>query len=513
MFGRVVAGLVVGMVFWGCQRAKAPAWGAESGYPDNVAEILVRRCAGCHGGSASTPSSGHGHNIPGGTLSPSAGTSVNFSRWDSLFYGYRGEVAMVVPGFPEWSHLLWQVNRYPEIAPTAEPIMPPPFPDSSNLLTEGEVGLLKAWIAAGAPSKDGRRPYAEMTTTSHRKVFICNAGSDLIAVFDADTYRLIAYIPVGIYPGLIESPHYIQLSPDQRYLYVTLIAGSAVEKYRTDNYEKVGRVEVGAEPAHIEFSANGRYAVITHFTDNAPIKLTLIDAEAMVVLDELRDPSGLVIARPHGLWITPDFRYAYVTANAGNYLTKVEIDPDQRRFVDFTQIPLAPELTPQTTSRWGPYQIIAPAESPYYFVSNDASNEVRVFDKSTDTLVKVLPVAPAPKLMAYHDGLVYVACLKAEAPLLQGDKRGAVAVIDAQRLVVLTHVYNTGHLPRGIGVDPRRRKLWLSFENIAGADPPHHYIGGLAGAPAKTYILSLPTFQTEAVREMAFVGYGLAVSP
>jgi hypothetical protein len=104
---------------------------------------------------------------------------------------------MVVPGHPEWSHLLWQVNRYPEIAPTAEPIMPPPHPDSSNLLTEAEVRQLKAWIAAGAPSKDGRRPYAEMTTTPHRKAFACNAGSDLIAVFDADTYRLMAYIPVA----------------------------------------------------------------------------------------------------------------------------------------------------------------------------------------------------------------------------------------------------------------------------------------------------------------------------
>ncbi len=509
---RVGVGLVVGVIFWGCRRAEAPVWGTESGYPDSVAAILVRRCAGCHSGGSSTPSSDHGHNSSGAP-SPLTGTGINLTRWDSLFYGYRGEVAMVVPGYPEWSHLLWQVNRYPEIAPTAEPIMPPPYPDGSNLLTEAEVRQLKAWIAAGAPSKDGRRPYAEMTTTPHRKAFVCNAGSDLIAVFDADTYRLIAYIPVGVAPGLIESPHYIQLSPDQRYLYVTLIAGSAIEKYRTDTYEKVGRIEVGDEPAHIEFSADGRHAVITHFTDIAPVKLTLIDTEALVVLDELRDPSGLVIARPHGLWVTPDFRYAYVTANAGNYLTKVEISPDRRNFIDFTQIPLAQGLTPQITNQWGPYQIIAPAESPYYFVSCDASNEVRIFDKATDTLVKVLPVAAAPKLMAYHEGLLYVACLKADAPFLQGDKRGAVAVIDARRLAVLTHIYNTGHLPRGIGVDPVRRKLWLSFENIAGADPPHHYVGGLAGAPAKAYILSLPTFQTEAVREMALVGYGLALSP
>lgn len=512
MFVRVVVGL--GVVLWGCRRVEAPNWAEGSGYPDSVAAILVRRCAGCHGAGRASGVSEHGHGNDSPLPAPLTGTKINLTRWDSLFYGYRGQVPMVVPGFPEWSHLLWQVNRFPEIAPTAEPIMPPPHPDSSNLLTREEILRLKAWIAAGAPNKEGRRrPYAEMTSTPHRKVFVCNSGSDLIAVFDADSYRLIAYIPVGVAPAVIESPHYVQISPDQRYLYVTLIAGSAVEKYRTDTYEKVGRVEVGPEPAHIEFSADGRYAVITHFTDLAPVKLTLIDAEAMVVLDELRDPSGLIIARPHGLWVTPDFRYAYVTANSGNYLTKVEISPDRRRFVDFTQIPLAPGLTPQITNRWGPYQILAPAESPYYFVSCDASHEVRVFSKNADTLVGVLPVASAPKLMAYEGGLLYVACLKADAPALQGDKRGAIAVIDAQQLRVLTHIYNTGHLPRGIGVDPIKRKLWLSFENTAGADPPHHYVGGLAGAPAKTYVLSIPTFQTEAIREMALVGYGLVISP
>ncbi len=511
MFGRVV--LVLGVGLWGCQRVERPNWSEASSYPDSIAAILVRRCAGCHGGSPTLPPSDHGHSS-GSPLAPSqAYAALNLARWDSLFYGYRGEAAMIVPGFPEWSHLLWQVNRFSEIAPTSEPLMPPPHPDSSNLLTWEEVLRLKAWIEAGAPNKNGRRPYAEMTASPHRKVFVCNSGSDLIAVFDADSYRLIAYIPVGIDPGLIESPHYIQLSPDQRYLYVTLIAGSAIEKYRTDTYEKVGRLEVGAEPAHIEFSSDGRYAVITHFTDVAPVKLTLIDAESMTILDELRDPSALIIARPHGLWVTPDFRYAYVTANAGNYITKVEIRSDRRQFVDFTQIPLENGAIPRVTNLWGPYQIIAPEGSPYYFVSCDASHEVRVFDRRADTLVKVLPVASAPKLMTYHEGLLYVACLKAEAPALQEEKRGAIGVIDVQRLRVLTHIYNTGHLPRGIGVDPVRRKLWLSFENIAGIDPPHHYVGGIPGAPAKAYVLSLPTFQIEAVREMALVGYGLAVSP
>ncbi|MCS6895446.1 MAG: hypothetical protein NZZ60_04775 [Bacteroidia bacterium] len=443
----------------------------------------------------------------------SASSELDFTSWDSLFYGPSREIPLVVPYDTQWSHLLWKVNPDSTWGPISTPTCPPPTSDRKNLLSGEELEVLRSWIARGAPAADGRLPWGETLTRSRRKSFVCASGSDVVAVFDLDSYHLLRQIPVGIRPGQIESPHYIQISPDRKFFYVTLIAGAAVEKYRTDNYEKVGRVEVGPDPAHIEFSADGKYAIITHFTDVAPTKLTLLDAENMRVLDTLHDPFAQILARPHGLWITPDFRYAYVTANAGNYITKVEISPDRQRFIDFHQIPLVPGTLPQIDQRWGPYQILAEPSGRYYFVSCDASNEVRVFLRTNDSLVAVLPTAAAPKLMTYQDGLLFVACLKAQAPLLQGDKLGAVAVIDAERLRVLTHIYGAGHLPRGIGTDPIRKKLFISYENTAGTDPPHHYLGGIAGAPAKFYILSIPSFRTEAVREFALVGYGMSVSP
>lgn len=506
---RIPLGLIL---LVGCRRTDELPLKRESQYPEPVARILVQRCGGCHGASQSAPNIMSDH-MPHTAPTATPPLTLNLSRWDSLFYGPAREVPVVIPYDVEWSHILWKVNRHPEWGPTSEPLCPPPAPDSSNLLTREELETLRAWIAQGAPNAEGRLPWAERLRTHRRKAFVCASGSDVVAVFDLDTYHLLRQIPVGVRPGQIESPHYIQLSPDKQYFYVTLIAGAAVEKYRTDTYEKVGRVEVGAAPAHIEFSADGKYAVITHFTDVAPVKLTLIDAERMVVLDELKDPAGQIIVRPHGLWVTPDFRYAYVTANAGNYNTKVEISPDRQKFVDFEQIPLSPSMLPQTDARWGPYQIIAEPSGQYYFVSCEFSNEVRVFRQRDDSLVAVIPTAAAPKLMAYHDGMLYVSCLKARAPTLQGDKMGAIAVIDAVGLRLLTHVYGTGHLPRGIAVDPVQRRLLVSFENLAGTDPPHHYVGGLTGAPAKLYVLRIPTFQVDAIREFALVGYGLAVSP
>lgn len=490
----------------GCRALDPPNLSEGSGFPPNVASILLPKCGGCHG----TLSQGLTHSGHSPAVSYQAFT---LTRWESLFYGPSQEVPLIVPAHPFWSRLLWRVNRYPELGPTAESLCPPPTADSANLLTRDEVEKLWQWIAEGAPHAAGHRPWQERKQTHHRKAFICASGSDLIAVYDLDSYHLIDFIVVGVRDGQIESPHYIQLSPDKKYLYVTLIAGSAVEKYRTDTHEKVGRVEVGAEPAHIELSEDGRRAVITHFTDAAPIKLTLIDAERMEVLDVIQDAQGEIIARPHGLWVTSDFRYAYVTANAGNYITKVEISLDRRRFVGFEQIPLAPGLIPRVDPQWGPYQILAEPSGQYYFVSCDASNEVRVFRQRSDSFVMAIPTARAPKLMTYHNGLVYVACLKARAAGLQGDRLGAIAVIQVEPLQLLTHIYGTGHLPRGIGVDPLQNHLLLSFENVAGTDPPHHYVEGLPGAPAKLYVLRIPTFQTLAVREFALVGYGLAVSP
>lgn len=503
--------LVVGLLVIGCRREAAPPVASASGYPEPVARILVQRCAGCHNSASTATGGAHSHGRLLGNPAPS--TRLNLARWDSLFYGYQGEVAPVVPFSPEWSHLLWQVNPDPTRGPVASPLMPPPLPDSSNLLTPAEIDLLRTWIAQGAPNAQGELPWSSRRTTGRRKAFVCAAGSDIVAVLDLDTYQIMHYIPVGIYPTVTESPHYIQVSPDGRYFYVTLIAGAAVEKYRTDTYEKVGRVEVGPDPAHIELSQDGHLAVVTHFTTTSPVKLTLLNAERMQVLDELRDPAGQIIARPHGLWLTQDFHYAYVTANAGNYITRVQIDPASGRFVDFTQLPLQPGDIPQPDTRWGPYQILAEPTGSYYFVSCDAANQVRVYRQSDDRLVAVIPTAAAPKLMAYHDGLVYVACLKASAPALQGDKLGAIAVIEAQTPRLLTHLYGLGHLPRGIGVDPEKRSLVVSFENVAGTDPPHHPQAGLSGAPGKVYFVQIPYFQTQAVREIPLNGYGLALVP
>ncbi|MDW8235660.1 MAG: hypothetical protein RMK98_03430 [Bacteroidia bacterium] len=487
-----------------CKRYSPPLE-AVSQYPTAVGQILLMRCAGCHKGYLATDN----HSTSPQSLSSTHALSL--THWDSLFYSPSRETPLIVPYAPMHSTLLWHINSDTTWGPVATPLMPPPLPDSANLLTTAEKNILRAWIAEGAPNAQGKKPWSENEQAPHRKVFVCASGADLIAVYHADNYHLLRYIPVGVSPNRIESPHFIQFSPDHKYFYVTLIAGEAIEKYRTTDYQRVGRLSVGPEPAHIELTPDGRYGVITHFTDTHPVKLTLIDAENMTVLDVLRDPLGEIIARPHGLWIDLAGDFAYVTANAGNYITKVSIDKTQKRFRDFIQIPLVSGEIPRPDSRFGPYQIIGDGQGRYY-VSCENSHEVRVFDASTDSFIAAVAVATAPKLMAYHNGFLYVACLKAEAPALQGQRMGAIAVMQTMPLRLLTHLYGLGHLPRGIGVDTRKQQLFISYENLTGADPPHH-ANSNSTSPGKLYVLSLHSFCPQAIREFAPGGYGLGLVP
>lgn len=498
---RMVFVSVVGLLIISCQRNPF-SYPRETNFPAEVERILVVRCAGCHQGNQNDPSTLHGHeptDLP---------VTLDLRTWEGLF-SYQGPAASVIPYEPLWSTLLWHVNADPSRGPQAFPLMPPTGVHA--LLSEKEYEILKNWIATGALSKNGTPPYAESFTRRRGKVFVCASGSDKIAVFDTKTQRLMYLIEVGIDPAKVESPHYIQFSPDKKFLYVTLIGGKAVEKYTTDTYQKVGRVAVASDPAHIELRADGKRAVVTHFSDTEPVKLTLLDTETMQVLDELRDAAGIVVSRPHGLALTEDFRYAYVTANAGNYLTKVEISSAGDQFISFTQIPLALGETPQPSNAWGPYQILFLPEG-LYAVSCDTKNEVILFDRQ-DRRVATIPTPKAPKLMAYAQGLLWVSCLKESAPQFQGDKLGAIAVIDVTSKRIKTVIYDVGHLPRGIAIDTLEGRVWVSLENLGGVDPPHHYTEGIAASMGKVTTINYNSLSKELTQQVPLAAYGVGIIP
>lgn len=473
----------------------------KSGYPSDVAAIVNTNCAlsGCHLGAT----------LEGG---------LDLESWSKVMEG-SDFGAVIVPFSPNWSHFFQHLNSFEELGVMATPAMPP----TGDRLTQVQVQTIKDWIDNGAPHKDGTYRWAAEETQNGGKVFSLCAGSDLVAVTDLKSNLLMRFIEIGQQPDKLEAPHFIVMSPDQQFLYITFIESGGtgmgnsaiVEKYTTDTYERVGTVNVASNPALIQLNLIGTRAIISHFNDGDGTKLTLLDTENMVVLDEAAGSSDL-LSRPHGLSATLDFETLYVAPAGGNYFAQWEIKNDQ--FVSQEKYVLDPsEGAPLASSKYAPYHCILLEADSLLFISNNKTNDVRVFHTRDHSLVKVIPVGAFPRLMTYDEvsKRIFVACANEENTAVQGSIKGCVSAIDVATLTEVKRIFGLGQRPHGVGIAPGRRQLYVTSENVGGEDPPHHVIDGISGPPGKYYIVDLTTLEviTDSETEIGVFPNALVVSP
>ncbi|MEA5009041.1 YncE family protein [Clostridium tyrobutyricum] len=145
--------------------------------------------------------------------------------------------------------------------------------------------------------------------------YTANEGGS-VSKIDAQTNKVVRTFMVD------GTAHNVQISPDGKILGVTVAA--AMEKtseddmsmnmngyawfYDTETDELISKVMVGEHPAHIVFTPNGKYAVVTNNKDN---NLSIIDMNTYKVIKQVSTGNG-----PHGFRISKDGKYAYV-ANIG----------------------------------------------------------------------------------------------------------------------------------------------------------------------------------------------------
>lgn len=453
-----------------------------SHFPPKVDAILRTSCSaesGCHNG-----------------LDPEA---LNLTTWNQAFIGSKTTPSPIIPYNHNWSHLFQHINTFSElgISVVASELMPP-APRAP--LNKEEVSIIKDWILTGAKSAEGEYYWSKQETSIHNKAFVLCSASDLVAVTDMVSNRIMRYISVGVKDEVSESPHYILLSPDKQYFYVTLINGSLIEKYRTDNYQKVGSITVASSPSLLKLSQDGKRLLVSHWHDISSIaNLSLINTETMTLLDKIQDD----IPYAHGLTTSADFQTIYMTANLGNYYVKYQLSPDLNTFIDQTKIPIeASDPIPGGSQKYNPYQCVLSPDESKLFVSCSKSDEVRVFNTTTNAMITKIATDSFPRLMSYDPvtNRLFVACAKAKNTVAQGSMRGCVSVIDAQNLTFIQNIYGLGHRPHGIMVAPQKRLLYVSSENTGGFDPPHHPTQGTSYPPGKYNVVDLNTL--EVIREM-----------
>lgn len=451
-------------LFVSCTTEKTPE--PSTGYPEKVESIITTQCSttGCHTRQAKEASGG-----------------LSMETWDELFEGANGG-AVVIPYRPDQSWVVYytntDTNRGPVLTPTMPYLKPP--------LSDEDWQTLHDWIASGAPDRNGTVAFSGQP--DRKKFYVANQGCDLVSVFDADTKLCMRYVDVGQDPGPGNVPHQLKVSPDGKYWYVVFVNGTVIQKFSTADDSYVGAIDIGTGSWNtLAITGDGTKGFAVDWSDVG--KVAYVDLENMQFI---RYYNGL--AFPHGSWVNKAGTTLYVSSQSGNYIYKFDVtNPD---FPEVEQIVLKPGQSPNNIAgTLDPHEVILSPDESKYFVSCQASNEVRVFDAATDTLIKVIPTNQYPLEFAISTAknLLFVTC--EYEPCDQDKCQGAVDIIDLNTLEVVKMLQDGLYEPHGIGVMDDEGYVVVASRNVDVNGPAPHHTSDCGGRNGYIKLIDLNTLE------------------
>ncbi len=450
-------------------------------FPAGVNEIFSTKCAtsGCHN-----------------SKSYQGAADLDLSSYASLFRGSNNG-SPVIPYRSDFSSLCYFINTYSEFGPSNNPTMPL----YANPLSKTEVKTIKDWIDNGAPDINGNVMWSD--NANRKKYYVLNQGCDVVTVFDATTQLPMRYINVGNIPNIAESPHMIKVSPDGQYWYVIFVANNVLQKYKTSDDSFVGEISLGAYQSWntITISDDSKRAYCVSW--QASSRLAVVDLENMHLLYNV---GGGNFTDAHGIALNKTNDTIYITRQTGNYIYKI----DTAFNTGFQEISLN-GLTPNQTSSLDPHEIMFSPDGSKYFVSCQASNQVKVINTAGDVLLQTINTGQYPLEFAksISKNKLYVSCLN--EPGLSPNSKGCVNVIDMT--TYQNTKYMVGYEPHGIIIDETNELVVVASRNIGATGPvPHHT--GVCGRNGFINYFNINTMQLLSKKtEVASDPYSITIRP
>lgn len=432
-------------------------------YPQEVGKIILTKCAisGCHT-----------------DLSREAAADVSLTTWERMFEGSRSG-AIVIPYRPDFSTLIFYINSYNEYGTIQ---LSPKMPLQQSALTREEVKTLYDWIANGAPNSQGKIKFSD--NLNSRRFYVSNQGCDVVTTFDVKTMLAMRITDVGKLPGYIEAPHFIKVSPDNRFWYVSFLGSDVFQKFRVSDNALISSVTVGYGSWNtFSLSSDGKYAYLVDWSSNG--KVRKVRTDSMTIENTMY---GLNWS--HGSCLNKTNDTLYVTSQTGNYLFKMPTD-----FSDYSQIVLDNQSSPSPISSLDPHEVLMNHDFKKYFVSCQQSNQIKVLSSSDDQVLSTIPVGDFPQEMAISKlkNYLFVTCME-DVTTFNNGTRGSVYVIDISTYTVLKKIY-TGHQPHGLMIDEVNGRVYVTNRNVTAGGPSPHHASNCAGKNGYVTAIDLNTLQ------------------
>lgn len=428
----------------------APA-NSGSGYPPEIANIIVGKCVTCHNAS-----------------NASASANLRLDTWDRLFYG-SSHGAVVIPYDIENSSLLYYINTDSALGIVAKPTMPfdPIIGNPQQTLSREEYFTIRNWIEAGAPNDKGEIPFASNPDT-RQKVYLTEQACDILSVIDVERKVIMRNIKIGAEPA-IEVPHCVRVSNDGAYAYVSFTAGKVIQKIDTRTDKIVGSATLQSSlPAQwniLFLNEDGTKLIVSDLQGGV---LNYINTADMSVTKVLVNGT---LKQTHGIASNKNFDTIYVTAQYGNIVYR--ITPSA-----VTQISLDGKTPTNRSQYYDPHEIMMTPDYSKYFLTCEAANQVRVMSPYTGKAIDSFSVPLKPQEMAISrvKPYLFVSCMEGPDGLVNNVKtRGAVVVINYETMQIVKTISGGFFQPHGLTVDDQRQLLFVASRNAApDGQAPHH---------------------------------------
>ena len=189
-------------------------------------------------------------------------------------------------------------------------------------------------------------------------IYAGSEAASAVLILDPQTLKAVGSIPVG------DEPEGVALSPDERFLYVTVEGENKLAVIDVATRRVIAKVAVGQRPRSIAFSPDGTRAYVTDELQGA---VTEMDGRTHQVLRTFALPGKE--PKPMGVAVSPDGAKVYVTTGREGSLVVIDAASGM------AGPPLAVGQRP-----WG---VAISADGRRLFTANGPSGDMTMVDTAT----------------------------------------------------------------------------------------------------------------------------------
>jgi len=324
------------------------------------------------------------------------------------------------------------------------------------------------------------------------QLYVPNQDDATVSVIDPATLRLIRTVDLRRY-GMADNakPHHVQVEPDGRAWYVTLIGAGKVLKL--DSHDRVlGSVDmevpglIALHPSKdLMFVGRSMSAV------NPPPRMAVIRRSDMKLLDEV----DLLFPRPHGIVVHPGGAVVYVASLGTNQIASVGVDQGEVRLVD------VPGMAK------GFVQAAVSPDGSMLAVTAELADSLLVFDLADPSAPRLahgiaMPDGPFEPAFTPDGRSIFVTALNANR----------VAVVDTRDWSVSVLPEHAGFgQPHGIALSPDGSRVFVGNRHQLGG--VHDHAGGRPTGTGTVVAICVESRTVDTLLSVGHYAAGLGIAP